>query len=84
MLQQDHPDDYVIATGENHSVREFVELAFKALDIEIEWQGSGIFEVGVDKSNNNIVIKIDPNHYRPPRWIFSWEMQKPKNAELET
>src|SRR5688572_27444366 len=70
MLQQDHPDDYVIATGENHSVREFVELAFKAIDIEIEWQGSGIDEVGVDKSNNNIVIKIDPNYYRPTEVDF--------------
>lgn len=70
MLQQDHPDDYVIATGENHSVREFVELAFKALDIEIEWQGSGIHEVGVDKSNHNIVVKIDPNYYRPSEVDF--------------
>jgi GDPmannose 4,6-dehydratase len=65
MLQQDHPDDYVIATGENHSVREFVELAFKELDIEIEWLGSGLDEIGVDKSNNNIVVKIDPIYYRP-------------------
>jgi GDPmannose 4,6-dehydratase len=65
MLQQDHPDDYVIATGENHSVREFAERAFRELGIEIEWQGSGISEVGVDKSNHHIVIKIDPNYYRP-------------------
>jgi GDPmannose 4,6-dehydratase len=70
MLQQDHPDDYVIATGETHSVREFVELAFKALDIEIEWQGSGVHEVGVDKSNNNIVVKIDPHYYRPSEVDF--------------
>ncbi len=70
MLQQDHPDDYVIATGETHSVREFVELTFKALDIEIEWQGSGADEVGVDKSNNNIVVKIDPKYYRPSEVDF--------------
>jgi GDPmannose 4,6-dehydratase len=65
MLQQDHPEDYVIATGETHTVREFIELAFKELGIEIEWQGSGQDECGIDKSNGHVVVKIDPRYYRP-------------------
>jgi GDPmannose 4,6-dehydratase len=65
MMQQDHPDDYVIATGETHSVREFVELAFKEIDIEIEWQGSGLDEKGVDKETGQILVAIDPIYFRP-------------------
>jgi GDPmannose 4,6-dehydratase len=65
MLQQDHPDDYVIATGEMHSVREFVELAFKSIDVEIEWQGEGVNEHGLDKATGQIVVAIDPKYYRP-------------------
>ena len=65
IMQQDSPDDYVIASGENHSVREFVELAFKELDIEIEWRGKGISEYGIDKSTGKAIIKIDPQYYRP-------------------
>ncbi|WP_135609994.1 GDP-mannose 4,6-dehydratase [Methanococcoides sp. AM1] len=65
MLQQDEPDDYVIATGETHSVREFVELAFREVDVEIEWQGEGVNEVGVDRETSNVLIEIDPRYYRP-------------------
>ena len=65
MLQQDVPEDYVIATGKMHSVREFVELAFKEVEIEIEWQGEGIDEVGVDVATGNVVVMIDPRYYRP-------------------
>jgi GDPmannose 4,6-dehydratase len=65
MLQQDKPDDYVIATGEAHSVREFVELAFKESGFEIEWQGKGLNEVGVDISSGKVLIEIDPRYYRP-------------------
>ena len=65
MLQQDVPEDYVIATGKMHSVREFVELAFKEVGIEIEWQGEGIDEVGVDVATGNVVVMIDPRYYRP-------------------
>lgn len=65
MLQQDQPDDYVIATGEMHSVREFVELAFKSLGIYIEWKGEGVDECGIDKSTGNIVVRVDPKYYRP-------------------
>lgn len=64
MLQQDKPDDYVIATGENHSVREFVEEAFKAIGINIRWIGKGIEEKGID-SEGNVLVEIDPRYYRP-------------------
>jgi len=65
MLQQEKPDDYVIATGEAHSVREFAELAFKQLEIDIIWQGKGPSEVGIDASTSNVIIEIDPKYYRP-------------------
>jgi GDPmannose 4,6-dehydratase len=65
ILQQEKPDDYVIATGEMHSVREFVELAFKYLEIEVEWRGHGIEEYGVNKKTGQIIVKIDPQYYRP-------------------
>ncbi len=65
MLQQDEPDDFVIATGEMHSVREFVELAFGEVGIEIEWRGEGVDEVGVDAATGDVLIEIDPRYYRP-------------------
>lgn len=65
MMQQDEPDDYVIATGETHSVRDFVELAFREVGIDIEWKGQGIDEVGIDSSTGNVLIEIDPRYYRP-------------------
>lgn len=65
MLQQETPDDYVIATNETRSVREFVEEAFKCVDIKIKWQGEGVNEVGIDVDTNNVVVKINPKFYRP-------------------
>ena len=65
MLQQDEPDDYVIATGETRSVREFVEHAAILAGFEIEWQGSGTDEVGRDNRSGKIVIDVDPRFYRP-------------------
>lgn len=78
MLQQDKPDDYVIATGESHSVREFTELAFQEIGVEIEWKGKGIDEHGIvctsmkeDSSNaksiqeGDVVVKVDPRYFRP-------------------
>jgi GDPmannose 4,6-dehydratase len=65
MLQQEKPDDYVIATGETHSVREFTELAFKEAGIKIEWKGEGVNEVGVDVETGKALIEIDPRYYRP-------------------
>ena len=65
MLQQDKPDDFVIATGEQHSVREFVELAFKYNGISMKWQGSGIKEIGIDTKTNKVIVSINPKFFRP-------------------
>jgi len=65
MLQQDKPEDFVLATGEQHSVREFTELSFNELDIQIEWQGEGENEVGVDQNTGKTIIGISPKYYRP-------------------
>jgi len=65
MLQQDDPQDYVIATGETHTVREFVELSFKEVGIDIEWQGAGIDEKGVDNSTGKVLVEIDEKYFRP-------------------
>lgn len=65
MLQQDKPDDYVIATGEKHTVREFTSKAFGAVGIDIEWIGKGIKEIGVNKKNGKILVDIDPKYFRP-------------------
>lgn len=65
MLQQDNPDDYVIATNETHTVREFVEKAFEYVDIKIVWEGSGLKEVGKDETTGKTVVKINPKFFRP-------------------
>ena len=65
MLQQDIPEDFVLATGEQHSVREFVELSFKELDIHIDWQGDRENEIGVDQVTGKTIIGINPKYYRP-------------------
>jgi GDPmannose 4,6-dehydratase len=65
MLQQDSPEDYVLATGEQHSVREFVQEAFGLCGIELEWQGSGKDETGVDTSSGKVLVKVDPAYFRP-------------------
>ncbi len=65
LLQQEHAEDFVIATGETHKVREFVELAFKEVGIEISWQGIGIAEKGIDKATGNVLVEVDPRYFRP-------------------
>jgi len=65
MLRQDKPEDYVIATGEQHTVRELAELAFRCAGIGIEWQGSGQEEKGVDRQTGRTVVRIDPAYFRP-------------------
>jgi GDPmannose 4,6-dehydratase len=65
MLQQDIPQDFVIATGETHMVREFVELSFKEVGIDIIWKGSGIEEKGFDKKTNKVLVDINPRYFRP-------------------
>ena len=65
ILQHDKPEDFVIATGEMHTVREFCTLAFREAGIELEWRGSGLQEQGVDKKNGNVVVAVNPAFYRP-------------------
>ena len=65
MLQQDKPDDYVVATGETRTVREFVELAFGHVGIDVEWKGEGVDEIGVDKATGKTIVTINPKFFRP-------------------
>jgi len=65
MLQQELPDDFVIATGETHSVREFVELAFRENGIELEWHGRGVAEAGIHRQTGKVLVQIDPQYFRP-------------------
>lgn len=65
MLQQDKADDYVIATNETRTVREFVETAFACVDINIKWQGEGVEEVGIDDATGKVVVKVNPKFFRP-------------------
>ncbi len=70
MLQRDKPEDYVIATGETHSVRDFVEAAFDCVGIQIKWVGNGIDEKGIDIETGQVVIEIDPEYFRPSEVDF--------------
>jgi len=65
MLQQDTPDDYVVATNEMHTVREFIEKSFSHAGIEIEWEGEGVDEVGKNKATGDIIVRMDKRYYRP-------------------
>lgn len=65
MLQQDKADDYVVATGETRTVREFVELAFGHVGIEVEWKGEGVDEIGVDKATGKTIVIVNPKFFRP-------------------
>jgi GDPmannose 4,6-dehydratase len=70
ILQQDQPDDYVLATGEAHSVREFVEKAFAHIGRTIVWHGSGVEEKGLDKSTGETLVEVDPRYFRPTEVDF--------------
>ena len=65
MLQQPEPDDYVLATGESHSVREFIELAFAQVGRKIDWKGTGDDEVGVDAATGQDLVRVDRRYFRP-------------------
>jgi GDPmannose 4,6-dehydratase len=65
MLQHDEPDDYVIATGQTHSVRRFCELAFSRVGMDLEWRGTGEDETGVDRVTGKVLVEVDPRHFRP-------------------
>lgn len=65
MLQQNKPDDYVIATGETHTVREFIEKSFDHLGIEIKWHGEGVDEIGINSESGKTIVRVDPQYFRP-------------------
>ncbi|MEA2345384.1 MAG: GDPmannose 4,6-dehydratase, partial [Thermoanaerobaculia bacterium] len=65
MLQQDDPQDFVIATGETHTVRELCDRAFARTGVELAWEGSGVAERGIDKATGNVRVEIDPRYFRP-------------------
>ena len=65
MLQQEVPEDFVIATGKQYSVRDFVVAAGSLLDMKIEWQGEGVDEVGIDAASGRTLIRVDPRYFRP-------------------
>lgn len=72
MLQQDKPGDYVLATNETHTVREFVEAAFKELGITIKWEGTGVNEKGYDAETGKLLVDVNPEFYRPAEVEFLW------------
>jgi GDPmannose 4,6-dehydratase len=65
MLQHDTPEDFVIATGEMHTVREFCTLAFREAGMELRWEGEGINEKGIDVKTGRVIIEVDPKYFRP-------------------
>lgn len=94
MLQQDVPDDFVIATGEYHSVREFTELAFRRAGIALRWEGCGIDEKGIDEADGRVLVEVDPKYFRPceveqllgdptkARTVLGWNPRKTTFEEL--
>ena len=94
MLQQDKPEDFVIATGVQHTVREFTELAFRNVGIELEWRGQGIEEKGIDKATGRVLVEVSKEFYRPTdvvnlwgdptkaRTVLGWNPQKTSYEEL--
>ena len=94
MLQHDTPEDFVIATGEQHTVRDFTERAFRAVGIEIEWKGSGLEEKGYDRATGKMVVCINPQWFRPTdvdnlwgdptkaKTVLGWNPQKTSYEEL--
>lgn len=72
MLQQDKPDDYVLATNETHTVREFVERSFKEVDVDIDWKGTGVDESGYDRATGRELIVINPRYFRPTEVDLLW------------
>ena len=94
MLQHDEPEDFVIATGEQHSVREFTEKAFREAGIELGWEGSGIDERGIDQATGRVLVEVDPQYFRPAevetllgdpskaKQLLGWNPQKTSFDEL--
>lgn len=72
MLQQDQPDDFVLATNETHEVREFVDKAFAVVNRPIRWEGTEEETVGIDTTTNKVVVRVDPKYYRPTEVDLLW------------
>ena len=72
ILQQEKPGDYVLATNETHTVREFVELAFKEVGIDLKWQGTGVDEKGIDKKTGKVLVDVNPKYFRPAEVELLW------------
>lgn len=81
LLQNEHPEDYVIATNETRTVREFVETAFACLDISIDWEGEGVHEIGRDRASGRVIVKVNPAFFRPAEVELLWG--NPAKAEKE-
>ena len=94
MLQHEQPEDFVIATGEQHSVREFTERAFAHVGIDLRWQGEGVQEQGVDQATGRVLVEVDPKYFRPAevetllgdptkaKTLLGWNPQKTSFEEL--
>ncbi len=82
MLQHDTPEDFVIATGVQHSVREFATLAFHYVGIELEWTGEGKDEKGVDKATGRVLVEVSPAFYRPTDVVDLWGDPSKAKKEL--
>lgn len=82
ILQNDKPEDFVIATGVQHSVREFATLAFHHAGIEVEWQGEGMDEKGINKANGNVIVEVSPDFYRPTDVVNLWGDPTKAKTEL--
>jgi GDPmannose 4,6-dehydratase len=72
MLQHENPDDYVIASGETYTVRQFADLAFEAVGIQLNWEGEGVNEKGIDKATSQVRVKVDPRYFRPAEVEVLW------------
>ena len=94
ILQNDKPEDFVIATGEQHSVREFATLAFRHVGIELRWEGEGVDEKGIDTKTGKVIVEVSPDFYRPTdvvnllgnpdkaRRVLGWNPSKTPFEEL--
>ncbi|WP_418223283.1 GDP-mannose 4,6-dehydratase [Clostridium isatidis] len=82
ILQQEKPQDYVLATNETHTVREFVELAFAEVGIEIEWKGAGVDEKGYDKATGRLLVDVNPRYFRPAEVELLWGDSSKAQVEL--
>ena len=82
MLQNDKPEDFVIATGEQHSVREFCYYAFKHVGIELEFTGEGADEKGIDKATGRVLVEVSPDFYRPTDVVNLWGDPSKARKEL--